>query len=200
MPVHPLLGRLVVVGHDREAEVGAGVLRPKTRSELDCLRGRIAARAGDDRDAPAACSTVALMSRQCSSKSTVGDSPVVPTITMPAVPFAMWKSMSLRSAGRSSAPPSCIGVAIATRLPVSMSSTAKLPHFTPWRDNARPLRPELRPRSRRRASSGGGHGAPPRPRRGVAGRPAGPRGDRLARSATAMARGEAQSAVRLAHR
>jgi hypothetical protein len=39
------------------------------------------------------------MSRQCSSKSTVGDSPV-PTMTIPDVPLAIWKSISLRSAGR----------------------------------------------------------------------------------------------------
>ncbi len=37
---------------------------------------------------PRACSTAVLISRQCSSKSTVGDSPVVPTITMPDVPLA----------------------------------------------------------------------------------------------------------------
>src|SRR6185295_16897589 len=71
---------------------------------------------------PAAYSTADLMSRQCSSTSTVGDSPVVPTMTIPAVPLATWKSMSLRRAGRSSAPPSRIGVAIATRLPVSMGT------------------------------------------------------------------------------
>ena len=35
-------------------------------------------------------SIVVLMSRQCSSTLTVGDSPVVPTITMPDVPFATW--------------------------------------------------------------------------------------------------------------
>ena len=45
---------------------------------------------------PAAWSTAVLISRQCSSKSTVGDSPVVPTATIAAVPFATWKSMSLR--------------------------------------------------------------------------------------------------------
>ena len=53
---------------------------------------------------------------------------------MPAVPLATWKSISLPSAGRSSAPPSCIGVAIATRLPVSMGMSrgkgAILPHST----------------------------------------------------------------------
>ena len=71
---------------------------------------------------PRACSTAVLISWQCSSTLTVGDSPVVPTTTMPAVPLATWKSISLRSAGRSSAPPGCIGVTIATRLPVSIET------------------------------------------------------------------------------
>ena len=41
---------------------------------------------------PAQCSTAVLISRQCSSTSTVGDSPVVPTTTMPSVPSAMCQS------------------------------------------------------------------------------------------------------------
>jgi hypothetical protein len=65
-------------------------------------------------------STAARINWQCSSKSTVGDSPVVPTMTIADVPFATWKSISLPSAGRSSAPPSPMGVAIATMLPVNM--------------------------------------------------------------------------------
>jgi hypothetical protein len=60
------------------------------------------------------------MSRQCSSTLTVGDSPVVPTTTMPEVPDATCQSHRRRSASRSRAPPAFIGVTIATRLPVSM--------------------------------------------------------------------------------
>ncbi len=74
---------------------------------------------------PRANSTADLMSRQCSSTSTVGDSPVVPTITIAAVPLWTWKSINRDSAGRSSAPPSDIGVAIATILPVSMGIAGK---------------------------------------------------------------------------
>jgi hypothetical protein len=41
---------------------------------------------------PAAYSTAARTSSQCSSTSTVGDSPVVPTMTIPSLPSATWKS------------------------------------------------------------------------------------------------------------
>src|SRR5437016_3404291 len=71
------------------------------------------------------------MSRRCSSTSTVGDSPVVPTMTMPAVPCATCKSISLRSAGRSSAPPCRIGVAIATKLPLSIEEEPKKSDILP---------------------------------------------------------------------
>src|SRR5258708_13849255 len=64
--------------------------------------------------------TAASMSLQCSSTSTVGDSPVVPTITMPLVPSATCQSMSDFNRARSSAPSASIGVTMATRLPESM--------------------------------------------------------------------------------
>ena len=82
---------------------------------------------------PAACSTAVRISSQCSSKSTVGDSPVVPTMTIPDVPFATWKSISLRSAGRSRAPPGCIGVTMAQRLPLSMKGRRENDGFYPIR-------------------------------------------------------------------
>src|SRR4051794_24453225 len=80
----------------------------------------------------AANSTADSMSLKCSSKSTVGDSPVVPTMTMPPVPSATCQSMSDFSRGRSSAPSAVIGVTMATRLPESMRAgcgkSAILPH------------------------------------------------------------------------
>jgi hypothetical protein len=45
---------------------------------------------------PAACSTATRISTTCSSTSTVGDSPVVPTATIAAVPLAMCQSISAR--------------------------------------------------------------------------------------------------------
>ena len=133
MAVQAFLRRLVVVGDDRQRHVGADGLGVRRVSSI--------ASAVEFEPVPAmtgtrfaTSSTAVRMSRQCSSRSTVGDSPVVPTMTIPAVPLATWNSMSRPSAGRSSAPPSCIGVAIATRLPVSMgglrSETAILPHST----------------------------------------------------------------------
>src|SRR5688572_11284239 len=72
----------------------------------------------------AAYSTAASMRRWCSSTSTVGDSPVVPTITMAAVPSATCQSMSAFRRGRSRPPSAAIGVTMATILPESMRSGA----------------------------------------------------------------------------
>jgi hypothetical protein len=47
---------------------------------------------------PLACSTATRMISQCSSTSTVADSPVVPTTPMQSVPSAMCQSMSAFSA------------------------------------------------------------------------------------------------------
>ena len=65
-------------------------------------------------------STAALIKVRCSSKSTVGDSPVVPTITMPSVPSAICQSINDFRRTKSSAPSGNMGVTIATRLPVNM--------------------------------------------------------------------------------
>src|SRR5476651_668150 len=65
-------------------------------------------------------STADSISLQCSATSTVGDSPVVPTITMPSVPSATCQSMSAFRRGVSRAPSASIGVTMATRLPESM--------------------------------------------------------------------------------
>src|SRR6476660_8419881 len=51
MPVQPLLRGLVVVRHHREA--GGRAVLPRRLGELDRLGGRVAAGAGDDRDAAA---------------------------------------------------------------------------------------------------------------------------------------------------
>src|SRR5436309_746508 len=75
---------------------------------------------------PRECWTATRISSLCSSKSTVGDSPVVPTTTMPSVPSSTCQSMSLRKRGRSSFPSSSIGVTIATRLPVIMGAILTL--------------------------------------------------------------------------
>src|SRR5687767_13825824 len=72
---------------------------------------------------PLECCTAMRISSLCSSKLTVGDSPVVPTTTMPSVPSATCQSMSCLKRARSSRPSSCIGVMIATRLPVIMGSS-----------------------------------------------------------------------------
>jgi hypothetical protein len=69
---------------------------------------------------PCECSTATRISSLCSSKSTVGDSPVVPTTTMPSVPSATCQSIRLRNDARSMRPSSCIGVTMATKLPVIM--------------------------------------------------------------------------------
>src|SRR6266567_9018056 len=63
--------------------------------------------------------------------------------------------MSRVSAGRSSAPPSCIGVTIATRLPFSIEHHLKKPAFYPETSlvTPTPLRKRRRPRSR--AADGG---------------------------------------------
>ena len=72
---------------------------------------------------PRECWTAMRISSLCSSKSTVGDSPVVPTTTMPSVPSATCQSISFLKRGEVELP-SCssrfIGVTIATRLPVIM--------------------------------------------------------------------------------
>src|SRR5258706_12976436 len=75
---------------------------------------------------PCACSTAMRIRSLCSSKSTVGDSPVVPTTTMPSVPSATCQSMSLRKRWRSRLPSSSIGVMMATRLPVIMGAILNL--------------------------------------------------------------------------
>src|SRR5436305_2469437 len=67
---------------------------------------------------PCECCTAMRISSLCSSKLTVGDSPVVPTTTMPSVPSATCQSMRFLNLARSRLPSSRMGVTIATRLPV----------------------------------------------------------------------------------
>ena len=162
MPVQPFLRRLVVVRARPTGSSRAGLLR--VGGELDRFARRVGAGAGDDGHAAARdARPPRVISRQCSSTSTVGDSPVVPTMTMPAVPLATWKSISLPSAGRSSAPPSCIGVAIATRLPVNIENEPRkggiLPHSTRQRPVPVHLGSAAAPAASRDPS---GAGRPPR--------------------------------------
>src|SRR5690349_22264780 len=70
---------------------------------------------------PRECCTASRISSLCSSKSTVGDSPVVPTTTMPSVPSATCQSIRFLKRGKSSFPSSCMGVTIATSEPVIMA-------------------------------------------------------------------------------
>ena len=86
--VQPLLRRLVVVRDDRQAGVGADLLG--VTRELDRLRGGIAAGAGDDRDAAGG-----VRDRGLDQQAVFVDVdrrrflPVVPTATMPCVPWSM---------------------------------------------------------------------------------------------------------------
>jgi len=73
---------------------------------------------------PRACCTAMRISSLCSSKLTVGDSPVVPTTTMPSVPSAACQSMRFLKRARSSEPSSRMGVMMATRLPVIMRTSS----------------------------------------------------------------------------
>src|SRR5260221_7606107 len=66
---------------------------------------------------PLARSTVNPMIFLCSSKSTVADSPVVPTETIPSVPLSTCHSTKPSRASQSTAPVGAIGVTSATRLP-----------------------------------------------------------------------------------
>src|SRR6185369_5423576 len=62
----------------------------------------------------------------------------------PAVPLAAWKSISVRRAGRSSAPPGCIGVTIATKLPVSIENNlGKAPFYPNRSGQGTAARPEI---------------------------------------------------------
>jgi hypothetical protein len=86
VPVRAFLRRLVVIRDDGQRAVRARLLR--VRGERDGFGGGVAAGSAITGMRPRVSTTAALMRRQCSSTSTVGDSPVVPTTTMPAVPLA----------------------------------------------------------------------------------------------------------------
>jgi hypothetical protein len=95
--VLPFLRGLVVVGHDLQLAVRADLLR--VAGELDRFEVELAPQPAMIGTRPLACSTATRMISRCSSTSTVGDSPVVPTTPMQSVPSAMCQSTSLRSAG-----------------------------------------------------------------------------------------------------
>src|SRR5262249_55372033 len=67
---------------------------------------------------PLACVTVNAMTRLCSAKSIVADSPVVPTLTMAFVPLCACQSTSSPSASQSTSPVGAMGVTSATMLPL----------------------------------------------------------------------------------
>src|SRR2546425_8813548 len=98
---------------------------------------------------PCECWTAMRISSLCSSKLTVGDSPVVPQTEMPSVPSATCQSIRLLKRARSRPQSSRIGVMIATRLPVIMRLSVSagdfnLPNVTASRAEAlnhRRLRP-----------------------------------------------------------
>ena len=94
---------------------------------------------------PRAMSTICLITRQCSSGVKVADSPVVPTATMPSLPCSKWNSTSRRKASSSSAvsgaAPERIGVTMATRLPVNMSSWRRVSAGTGRRGGGRRVPP-----------------------------------------------------------
>src|SRR5204862_299917 len=88
---------------------------------------------------PRACCTAMRISSLCSSKLTVGDSPVVPTTTMPSVPSAACQSMRFLKRARSSEPSSRMGVMMAARLPGRRPRRRRAP------DRASPARPSAAP-------------------------------------------------------
>src|SRR5688572_23566223 len=72
---------------------------------------------------PRAISTVSAMTRSCSGKSSVGDSPVVPTGTSPSMPLLIWCSTCSRKRDSSSLP-SRNGVIRAVMAPLSIAVTS----------------------------------------------------------------------------
>src|SRR4051794_3903346 len=75
---------------------------------------------------PRAASTVSSITRSCSGKSSVGDSPVVPTGTRPSMPPLTWYSTCSRSRA-SSTLPSRKGVTIAVIAPLKLSMALASP-------------------------------------------------------------------------
>ena len=100
--VEPLLRGLVVIGDDDQRGIGAGMGR--VAGEFDRFGGAVRAGAGNHRDAAGRGldrdldDALVLVGRQ------VGDSPVVPTGTMPLVPSAICHSISSRKPCSSTAP------------------------------------------------------------------------------------------------
>src|SRR5690606_9402094 len=90
---------------------------------------------------PLLCSTATWTSCWCSSTVTVGDSPVVPTTTIAAVPASTCQSISARYLSRSSDPSSCIGVTMATRLPLIIIEASSLSVSASGPDGVDPERP-----------------------------------------------------------
>src|SRR5690349_17851666 len=94
---------------------------------------------------PLANCTVSSMMRACSLKSTVGDSPVVPTGTSPSIPPLIWCSTCSRRRFSSSRP-SRNGVTIAVIAPLYMNAPLRgfahdslhLLHRVPQSDEHRP--------------------------------------------------------------
>ena len=69
---------------------------------------------------PLTISIVVFITFECSLKSRVADSPVVPTEIITSVLFFTWNYIRLSSESKSSDPSTLIGVAIATILPLKI--------------------------------------------------------------------------------
>ena len=98
MPVQPFLRRLVVVRHDRQARGSRRRLFAYLVSSI-ASAVELAPVPAITGMRPAACSTAVRISWQCSSTLTVGDSPVVPTMTIAAVPLADMEVDQVRECG-----------------------------------------------------------------------------------------------------
>ena len=111
MLVEAFLGRLVVVGHHQQAGVDADLLG--LAGGLDRLGGAVRAGAGDDRCLAPTASLTSRNSRSSSGRTSVGDSPVVPTTTSPSLPEATRARASFLACSKSTSPLSLKGVTMA---------------------------------------------------------------------------------------
>ena len=116
--IDPVLGRLVVIGHDDSAASAPGLLGKRVYSIASSVALEpVPAMTGTR---PAATSTVISITRLCSSGVTVGLSPVVPTGTRPWLPSLICQFTILRNAS-SSTRPFFIGVIKAGKEPLSFT-------------------------------------------------------------------------------
>ena len=94
MAEETFLARLVVIGRDEKRAIDPDFLR--FSGVGDRVAGRVRAGAGDDLATAARFSTASSMTWWRSPQLRVGDSPVVPTGTIPVIPAAICVSIRLR--------------------------------------------------------------------------------------------------------